>query len=98
MPRRDLSLDEQANVLAALRMLRVKLGGANWLNVERALPIAHSTLAEILAGRSEVSAAVAFRVAKVLDVSLYHVLSGEALGDVCKHCGRSASEPSSRMG
>jgi hypothetical protein len=88
MPRRDLSLPEQANVLSLLRMLRVKLGGRNWLNVERALPIAHSTFAEILAGRQEVSVTLAFRVAKLLDVSLHHVLTGEALpAGTCKHCG-----------
>lgn len=93
MPRRDLSLAEQANVRACLRMLRVKLGGKNWINVERALPFAHSTLAEVMAERAEVSTALAFRVAKVLDVSLHHVLSGEALPPgVCRHCGRAQDE------
>lgn len=88
MPRRDLNLAEQANVRALLRMLRVKLGGNNWLSVERALPIAHSTLTEIMAGRTEVSATIAFRVAKALDVSLHHVLTGEALPPgTCRHCG-----------
>ena len=88
MPRRDLSLAEQANVRALLRFLRVKLGGKNWINVERALPCAHSTLAEVMAGRAEVSTALSFRVAKVLDVSLHHVLSGEALpAGTCRHCG-----------
>jgi hypothetical protein len=90
MPRRDLSLAEQANVRALLRMLRMRLGG-NWLNVERALPFAHSTLAEVMAERSEVSTALAFRVAKLLDVSLHHVLTGEALPPgTCKHCGMQA--------
>ena len=74
MPRRDLSLAEQANVRAYLRMLRVRFGG-NWRNVERALPFAHSTLVEVMAERAEVSTALAFRVAKLLDVSLYHVLT-----------------------
>jgi len=88
VPRRDLSLAEQANVRALLRMLRVKLGGKNWLNVARALLFAHSTLAEVMAERAEVSTALAFRVAKVLDVSLHHVLSGEALPTgTCRHCG-----------
>lgn len=88
MARRDLSLAEQANVRALLRMLRVKLGG-NWQNVERALPFAHSTLVDVMAERAEVSTALAFRVAKLLDVSLYHVLTGEALpSGTCKHCGR----------
>jgi hypothetical protein len=41
-----------------------------------------------MAERSEVSAALAFRVAKLLDVSLHHVLTGTALPPgVCKHCG-----------
>lgn len=93
MPRRDLSLAEQANVRALLRMLRVKLGGSNWLNVERALPIAHSTLAEIMSERTEVSATIAFRVAKVLDVSLHHVLTGEAPPPgTCRHCGRAQED------
>jgi hypothetical protein len=97
MPRRDLSLKEQANVRAALWMLRVKLGGRNWINVERALPFAHSTLVEIMAERAEVSTTLAFRVAKVLDVSLYHVLTGEALPPgTCRHCGRAQEEPTSR--
>ena len=87
MPRRDLSLVEQANVRSLLRMLRAKFGG-NWRNVEGALPISHSALAEIMSERAEVSATVAFRVAKVLDVSLHHVLAGEALPPgTCKHCG-----------
>jgi hypothetical protein len=86
MPRRDLSLAEQAHVLTLLRMLHVKLG--SWLQVERALPMSHSALAEVIAGRSEVSTTLAFRVAKVLDVSLHHVLTGTALPPgVCKHCG-----------
>ena len=88
MPRRDLSLAKQSNVRALLRMLRVKLGGKNWINVERALPIAHSTLGEIMAKRSKVSTTIAFRVAKLLNVSLYHVLTGEALPHgTCRHCG-----------
>ena len=93
MPRRDLSFAEQANVRALLRFLRVKLGGKNWFNVERALPFAHSTLTEVIAGRTEVSTALAFRVAKALDTSLHHVLSGEALpAGTCRHCGRPANE------
>ena len=43
-----------------------------------------------MAGRSGVSATFAFRVAKALDVSLHHVLTGTALPPgTCKHCGRS---------
>jgi len=58
------------------------------VDVEWALSFAHSTLAEVMAERAEVSTALAFRVAKVLDVSLHHVLSGEALpAGTCRNCG-----------
>jgi hypothetical protein len=88
-PRRDLFLAEQTNVHSPIRVLRVRLG--NWQSVERALPLSHGMRGDVMAGRYEVSASVAFRVAKVLDVSLYDVLDGTALPPgVCKHCGRPA--------
>jgi hypothetical protein len=41
-----------------------------------------------MAEHAEVSTALAFRVAKVLDVSLHHVLTGEAIpAGTCRHCG-----------
>jgi hypothetical protein len=44
---------------------------------------------DVMAGRYEVSAAVAFRVAKTFDVSLHDVLAGTVLPPgVCKHCGK----------
>jgi hypothetical protein len=89
MPRSDLSPAEQANIRALLQVLRVKLGGNNWRNVERVLPTSHSTLTEILAGRAEISTKIAFRVAKACGVSLQEALTGEAVPPgVCKHCGR----------
>jgi plasmid maintenance system antidote protein VapI len=91
VPRRDLSIAEQANVRALLQVLRVKLGGTNWRNVEQALPVSHSALAEILAGRVEISTTIAFRVAKAFNVSLHHVLTGEAIPPgTCRHCGMPA--------
>jgi hypothetical protein len=87
VPRRDLTLDEQHNVRAFLRLLRNRYG--NWRNVERSLPLSHSARVEIVAERAEVSTSVAFRVAKALNTSLHHVLTGTALPPgVCKHCGR----------
>ncbi len=71
---------------ALLNVLRVKLGGANWRNVERGLPISHSLLAEILAGRAEISTTIAFRVAKACGVSLQE--TGEAVPPgTCRDCG-----------
>jgi hypothetical protein len=47
----------------------------------------------ILAGCLEISTTMALRIAKALDVSLHHVLTGEALPPgTCRHCGRSSEE------
>lgn len=86
MPYRDLSLDEQRNVLACLHALRSRFG--NWFTVEKTLPIAHSYRVEITQGRTEVSTTIAFRVAKLLEVSLHDVINGNALPkNTCRHCG-----------
>lgn len=87
MPYRDLTLAEQQNVLACLRALRARFG--NWLTVERALPLAHSQRVEITEGRTEVSTTIAFRIARLLQVSLHDVIQGNALPkNACPHCGR----------
>jgi len=89
-------LTEQTNVRSLIRALRVRLG--NWQSVERALPLFHGMRVDVMAGRYEVSASVAFRVAKVPDVSLHDVLDGTALPPGgCKHCGRpGARHPAGR--
>jgi hypothetical protein len=86
MPYRDLSLDEQRNVLAILHALRARFG--NWFTVEKALPLAHSTRIKISSKRHEVSTTIAFRIAKLLEVSLHDVIAGAALPEnTCPHCG-----------
>src|SRR5689334_23128246 len=93
MPYRDLSRVEQQNVLDTLRALRARFG--NWLTVERALPISHSQRVEMTEGRTEVSTTVAFRIAKLLEVSLHDVLQGIALPKpTCPHCGKVLSTSS----
>ena len=87
MPYRDLSRAEQQNVLDTLRALRTRFG--NWLTVERALPISHSQRVEMTEGRTEVSTTIAFRIAKLLEVSLHDVIQGLALPKpTCPHCGK----------
>ena len=89
MPRSDLSPAEQDHVRALLRMLRVKLGG--WPSVQRALPVSNNTLWLAVSGRAEVSATLAFRVAKFIDAPISAVLTGTALPPgTCKHCGMPA--------
>lgn len=91
MAYRDLSRAEQQNVLDTLRALRARFG--NWLTVERALPISHSQRVEMTEGRTEVSTTIAFRVAKLLEVSLHDVLQGLALPKpTCPHCGKVLAE------
>ena len=87
MAYRDLSRAEQQNVLDTLRALRARFG--YWFTVERALPISHSQRVEMTEGRSEVSTTIAFRIAKLLEVSLHDVLQGLALPKpTCPHCGK----------
>jgi hypothetical protein len=73
-------------------MLHVKLGG-KWSNVTRALPVAQSALTDTMSGRTEVSVTIAFRVARLMNVSIYDVIRGTALPPgVCKHCGHPSEE------
>jgi len=91
MSHRDLSLAEQKNVLVCLRALRAKFG--DWSTVERALPFAHSQRVDTMFGRCEVSVVIAFRVAKLLDASIYDVIAGRAVPDgTCTHCGKEPNE------
>lgn len=86
MPRRDLSLDEQKHVLAYLTMLRARFG--NWVTLEQALPVSHSARVDITSGRTEISATVAFRIARLMGVSIAAILDGSAFPPgTCKHCG-----------
>jgi len=57
--------------------------------VHRAARISHVWRIAIMDGRGTPTTDIAFRVAKVLDVSLYDVLAGTALPPgTCTHCGR----------
>lgn len=92
MPRQhrpDLTPAEQDHVRALLRVLHVRLG--TWPSVRRALPLAHDILAGVVAGRREVTASIAFRVARAFDVPIGAVITGQALPPgTCRHCGRAA--------
>ncbi len=91
MPHRDLSLAEQENVRVCLRALHARFG--NWRNVERSLPVAHSVMVELMSERCEVSVVIAFRVAKVLDASIYDVIAGRAVpAGTCRSCGKEPGE------
>lgn len=91
MPHRDLTLEQQEHVRVCLRSLRARFG--NWRNVERSLPVAHSVMVDAMSGRVEISVVIAFRVARVLDASIYDVIAGRALPDgTCRSCGKEPGE------
>ena len=83
----DLTAVEQANVLTAMRHLRVKCGG--WKPLADALGFSPHTIRHVREGDKGVSASMALRVAKLAAVGVDEVLTGNypPLG-VCPHCGK----------
>lgn len=82
----DLTAAEQANVKAALRVLRTHLGG--WHAVSAALACTHKTLEHSISQRGKASGAMAIRVARIAQVSVEDVLSGAfPKRGACPRCG-----------
>jgi hypothetical protein len=82
----DLTPGEQAHVRTALRFLRARCG--TWGNVAKALRVAQSMLANVNVGRRNVSARLAFRVARLAGVGVDEVLTGRfPAPGTCPHCG-----------
>jgi hypothetical protein len=78
----DLTPDEQRNVRAAVRFLRIRCGG--WVPLTKALRLTRSTLQKV--GATPV---VAFRVARFVGVGIDDLLAGKYPPDgVCPHCGQ----------
>ncbi|HEY3817055.1 MAG TPA: hypothetical protein VGL81_07790 [Polyangiaceae bacterium] len=81
----DLTPKQQANVLAAVRFLRVRCGG--WEPLAKALHFTPVTL------RKPASPAVAFRVAKLACIGVDDLLAGKfPPPGVCPHCGATKGE------
>jgi len=89
----DLTLDEQEHVRAAVRFLRVRLGGLAKLAAAMGSNI--GTVTAIL--RRPVSAGLALRVARAAKVPLEDVLTGRWPPDgMCPHCGRGGDDGGKR--
>lgn len=85
--RRDLLEPEQRHVRTALRYLQVRTGG--WAPVAAALHCKADSISKIAHGRRGVTASLAVRVARLVEVSIDDLLSGKALPPrTCPHCGR----------
>ena len=81
----DLSTDEQQHVRAALRFLRARLGGLQGLS--RALRFKASRVRHALSDEP-VTAAIAFRAARLADVGIDDLLAGAyPPAGACPTCG-----------
>lgn len=82
----DLDEKEQDHVRATLRYLHNQMGG--WTPMSKALGFTPATLkhAAYLRGRS-VSASMALRVARLIDVSIDDLLAGRHRPGACSKCG-----------
>lgn len=78
---------EQRHVRTALRFLRFKVGG--WQPLADALGVKADSISKILRGARDVTAKLAYSVARLTDVSIDDLLAGALLSPrTCPHCGR----------
>ncbi|HWO25261.1 MAG TPA: helix-turn-helix transcriptional regulator [Kofleriaceae bacterium] len=78
---------EQRHVRIALRFLRYRVGG--WQPLADALGIKADTIGKVLRGGRDVTARLAYSVARLIDVSIDDLLAGALLSPrTCPHCGR----------
>lgn len=81
----DLTLTEQKHVRTALRYLRHRVG--TWAPLAKALHCATETAKKAASGHDNVSARLAFKVARVAGVSMDDLLEGRYLPGACPKCG-----------
>jgi len=81
----DLDQKEQAHVRAALHYLRIQLGGVKPVAV--AIRADHCVLRKVMNGERGVSASIALRVARLLDVPFDDLLVGRYKPGACTKCG-----------
>ena len=82
----DLTAKEQRHVRTALKFLRFRVGG--WKAVAEALHLKEDSVQKVAAGGA-VSVNLAFRLARLAEISVDDLLAGAWLSPrVCPHCGR----------
>ncbi len=82
----DLTLTEQRHVRTALRVLRTRMGGG--CAVGKALHCVYSTLDKVCNQRRTVTARMAVRVARLVDMPVDDLLAGKFVPEgTCPHCG-----------
>jgi hypothetical protein len=90
----DLTSQEEANVRAALQFLRLRFGG--WASLAKALRFKEKTLGNVAKGRG-VSASMAVRVAKLVNMGVDDLLAGKfpppGTCPYCRHSDPSKTPP-----
>lgn len=82
----DLTLQEQERVRNALHFLRVKLG--DWRSLARLLHFEEMTLIQVGNGSRTATAAMAFRIARAVDVKIDDLIAGRfPEPGTCPRCG-----------
>jgi transcriptional regulator with XRE-family HTH domain len=83
----DLTTKEQRAVRTTLLFLRVRAGG-EWEPVAKALRMKRNTVSKVVSGSLEVTASLAVRVARLVEVGIDELLAGTHMSArVCPHCG-----------
>jgi DNA-binding XRE family transcriptional regulator len=81
-----LTLDEQANTMAALHFLRKRFG--TWALLAKALGFERSTMRNVKKGVNRVSVNMAYKVARLARVPFDDVTGGRyPVKGTCPHCG-----------
>ncbi len=70
----DLSHVEQERCRVVLRFLRVRFGG--WTTLAKVLKFKHTTLARVAGGHKTVTASMAVRLARLLNLGVDQLLAG----------------------
>ena len=85
--RHGLSKEQRANVMTALRFLRIRVG--TWKMLAKALGFELSTMKNIEKGVNPASVNLAFQVSRLACVPFDDVVAGRYPVDgMCPHCGR----------
>ena len=82
----DLTPEEQRNVRTAIRYLHTNV--RRWKALGKAIKVQPDSIFRIVSGRRSVTAAMAFRVARLANVSIDDLLAGKTVpAGTCPHCG-----------
>lgn len=86
-----LTNKEQQHVRVVLRFLHFKVGG--WGPLGEALGMEPDSITKVLRGTRDVTARLAYSIARLTDASIDDLLAGVLLPPgTCPHCGRGPNE------